>query len=60
LWRWDAVDLAAAIVTRQTSSWEATGSCLERLGDVNPRRANAVQRQREDFTVVCAVFCEVT
>jgi amidase len=40
LWRWDAVDLAAAIVTRQISSREATGSCLEQLGDVNPKKGH--------------------
>lgn len=36
LWRWDAVDLAAAIRTRRISSREATRAVLERLGAVNP------------------------
>src|SRR6267143_1124567 len=36
LWRWDAVELAAAIRTRRISSQEATRSVLERLAAVNP------------------------
>src|SRR5439155_761273 len=36
LWRWDAVDLAAAIRTRRISSHEATRAVLERLAAVNP------------------------
>jgi len=36
LWRWDAVELAAAIRTRRISSHEATRSVLERLAAVNP------------------------
>ena len=36
LWRWDAVDLAAAIRTRRISSREATRAVLERLAAVNP------------------------
>ncbi len=41
LWSWDAVDLAAAIVSRQISSREATMSCLARIEAVNPE-LNAV------------------
>lgn len=41
LWRWDAVDLAAAIRRRELSSREAVASCLDRLDAVNPR-VNAV------------------
>jgi len=36
LWRWDAVELAAAIRTRKVSSREAVQSVLERLEAVNP------------------------
>ena len=36
LWRWDAVDLAAAIRTRRISSREVTQAVLERLSAVNP------------------------
>src|SRR5438477_353415 len=36
LWRWDAVELAAAIRTRRISSREATRAVLERLAAVNP------------------------
>src|SRR2546428_8568370 len=35
-WRWDAVELAAAIRTRRISSHEATRAVLERLAAVNP------------------------
>lgn len=41
LWRWDAVELAAAIRNRRISSREAVKACLERLDAVNPR-LNAV------------------
>jgi amidase len=36
LWRWDAVELAAAIRTRRISSRDATQAVLERLAAVNP------------------------
>jgi len=36
LWRWDAVELAAAIRTRRVSSREAVRSVLERLEAANP------------------------
>ena len=36
LWRWDAVELAAAIRTRKASSREAVRAVLERLEAVNP------------------------
>jgi Asp-tRNA(Asn)/Glu-tRNA(Gln) amidotransferase A subunit family amidase len=36
LWRWDAVELAAAIRTRKVSSRETTQSVLGRLDAVNP------------------------
>ena len=36
LWRWDAVELAAAIRTRRISSREATRAVLDRLAAVNP------------------------
>lgn len=41
LWRWDAVDLAAAIRVRKVSSREAVESCLSRIDAVNPK-LNAV------------------
>jgi len=41
LWRWDAVDLAAAIRTRRISSREAVQAALARLDAVNPH-LNAV------------------
>ena len=47
LWRWDAVDLAAAIRARRVSSVEATRSVLERLEAVNPK-VNAVVRLTAD------------
>jgi amidase len=37
LWRWSAVDLAAAIARREVSCREATLSVLARIDDVNPR-----------------------
>ena len=36
LWRWDAVDVAAAVRTRKISSREAVASVLARLDAVNP------------------------
>ena len=36
LWRWDAVELAAAIRSRKVSSREAVRSVLGRLDAVNP------------------------
>jgi amidase len=36
LWRWDAVELAAAIRSREVSSREAVRSVLGRLDAVNP------------------------
>lgn len=41
LWRWDAVDLAAAIRLRRVSAREAVEAALQRLAAVNPR-INAV------------------
>lgn len=43
LWRWQAVDLARAIRTRQISSRDAVLSCLERAHAVNPRLNALVQ-----------------
>src|SRR5918999_4509074 len=37
LWRWEAVELACAIRTRDISSREAVESCLARIEEVNPR-----------------------
>jgi len=47
LWRWDAVDLAAAIRARKVSSVEATRAVLDRLAAVNPK-VNAVVRLTAD------------
>jgi amidase len=47
LWRWDAVDLAAAIRARKVSSVEATRAVLDRLEAVNPK-VNAVVRLTAD------------
>lgn len=43
LWRWDAVELAAAIRLRKISSRDAVAACLARIEAVNPR-LNAVVR----------------
>ena len=55
LWRWDAVELAAAIRTRKVSSREAVQSVLERLEAVNPA-INAVTvdpaKQFERYPIV--------
>ncbi len=37
LWRWSAVDLAAAIARREVSCREVTASVLARIDEVNPR-----------------------
>jgi amidase len=47
LWRWDAVDLAAAIRQRSISSREAVRACLDRLDAVNPRLNAVVDVLRE-------------
>src|SRR5262249_25123668 len=47
LWRWTAVDLAAAIRTGRISSREATRACLARLDAVNPIVNAVVAVQRE-------------
>jgi len=41
LWRWDAVEVAAAIRVRKISSREAVTSVLGRLDRVNPDHAGA-------------------
>ncbi|MGH6816402.1 MAG: amidase family protein, partial [Hyphomicrobiaceae bacterium] len=43
LWRWDAVDLTAAIRTGRISSREAVEACLARLEAVNGRINAVVQ-----------------
>lgn len=43
LWRRNAVDPAAAIAARRPSSREATVSCMERLGAVDPKVNAAVE-----------------
>lgn len=53
LWRWDAVDLAAAIAARRISSREATASCLERIAAVNPK-INAVVEVLADEALAAA------
>ncbi len=57
LWRWDAVDLAAAIRTRAISSREATRSVLERLAAVNPA-LNAVTVLLADAALATADRCD--
>ncbi len=47
LWRWQAVDLAAAIRRREISSREAVQSCLDRTHEVNPQLNAIVQLQAE-------------
>jgi amidase len=53
LWRWDAVELAAAIRTRRISSREATEAVLRRLADVNPA-LNAVTVLLADQALLAA------
>src|SRR6266481_2295846 len=57
LWRWDAVELAAAIRTRRVSSREATRSVLERLAAVNPA-LNAVTVLLADDALAAADRCD--
>ncbi|MBL8699644.1 MAG: amidase family protein [Alphaproteobacteria bacterium] len=47
LWRWDAVDLAAAVRARRISSREAVAAHLGRIDAVNPR-INAVVDRLDD------------
>jgi amidase len=57
LWRWDAVELAAAIRTRALSSREATRAVLERLAAVNPA-LNAVTVLLADQALAAADRCD--
>jgi amidase len=57
LWRWDAVDLAAAIRTRAIGSREATRAVLERLAAVNPA-LNAVTVLLADQALAAADRCD--
>src|SRR5882757_8892029 len=47
LWKWDAVDLAAAIRARTISAHEAVGACLDRIDAVNPTLNAIVLTLRE-------------
>ena len=47
LWRWEAIEIARAVRTRQISSREAVSACLERIDQVNPR-VNAVIELRPE------------
>ncbi|MFC3230733.1 amidase family protein [Marinibaculum pumilum] len=53
LWKWDAVDLAAAIATRRLSSREAVQASLDRMQAVNPK-INAVVESRADEALAAA------
>jgi amidase len=53
LWKWDAVDLAAAIRSRKVSSYDATLAVVERMTAVN-RKINAVVRDLSDEAVAAA------
>ena len=53
LWKWDAVDLAAAIRARVISSREAVGACLDRIDAVKPA-LNAVVLTLRDSAVAAA------
>jgi amidase len=57
LWRWDAVELAAAIRARAISSREATRAVLERLAAVNPA-LNAVTVLLADEALAAADRCD--
>jgi amidase len=59
LWRWDAVELAAAIRTRRISSREATRAVLERLDAVNPA-LNAVTVLLADQALAAADRADAT
>ena len=54
LWRWDAVDMAAAIRERRVSSVEVTRSCLDRLDAVNPLLNAVVSDMREEALAAAA------
>ena len=53
LWRWDAIEIARAVRTRQISSHEAVSACLERIEQVNPR-VNAVIELRPEEALAAA------
>ena len=53
LWRWDAIEIARAVRTRQISSREAVSACLERIEQVNPR-VNAVVELRPEEALAAA------
>ncbi|HXG28675.1 MAG TPA: amidase family protein [Nevskiales bacterium] len=48
LWRWSAIDLAAAIRRKQVSAREATQSVLARITEVNPRINALVEVMAEE------------
>jgi amidase len=53
LWRWEAIEVARAVRTRQISSREAVSACLERIEQVNPR-VNAVIELRPEEALAAA------
>jgi Amidase len=53
LWRWEAIEIARAVRTRQISSREAVLACLERIEQVNPR-VNAVIELRPEEALAAA------
>ena len=53
LWRWDAIDLARGIRTRQISSRQAVLACLARIEQVNPR-INAIVEFRSEEALAAA------
>jgi amidase len=57
LWKWDAVDLAAAIRQGQVSSREAASACLARLDAVNPA-INAVVSVLGEAALAAAEDCD--
>jgi amidase len=53
LWRWGAVELAAAVRAREVSAREAVESCLARIEAVNPR-INAIVDPMADEALLAA------
>ena len=53
LWRWEGIEIARAVRTRQISSREAVSACLERIEQVNPR-VNAVIELRPEEALAAA------
>jgi amidase len=59
LWRWRAVELTAAIRSREISAREVAQSCLARLDAVNPS-VNAVVEVRADEALAAADAADAT